>query len=607
MSIASQSAFVRSILALLTRQERLRAILLLGIIVAAAAFEAVGIGLVLPLIAVISAPESLAKFPLFAGVFDRIGIDAKSTDAVAMVGGLLAAAFVAKNAFLAYATHFQARFTQDVFVSIARRLFLVYLACPYEFHLHHNSTLLMRSVSGDSHSIAVSFLRPAFLLLSELAVVVSVCALLLVVNPVVTVVCMIGLSLFGFALHRALRGKVIGVGETFRLHNGLMLKWLTQAIVGVKEVKVLHRERFFVDGFIRHGEKYARGNADYQLLQLLPRLLLETVLVFVIVGGVFLAILQPGGREAVAPLLALFVAAALRLLPSTSRMIASLQQVDFSLPSLKAVRDDLGLVSRERIAAMMADPGRGATFPFEREIRFKNVSFRYRGAASLALKSVDLTVERGSSVGIVGPSGAGKSTLIDVIMGLLEPTQGTVLVDGRDLRADLRAWQRRIGYIPQEIFLLDNTVRRNVAFGVPDEEIDEGRVARAVAAAQLDSVLAELPDGLDTEVGERGIRLSGGQRQRIAIARSLYNDADVLVLDEATAALDNETEREVNRAIERLSGARTIIVIAHRLTSVRNCDRIHFMSDGRIVASGTYDELIADNVEFRRMALVAEA
>jgi ABC-type multidrug transport system fused ATPase/permease subunit len=321
-----------------------------------------------------------------------------------------------------------------------------------------------------------------------------------------------------------------------------------------------------------------------------------------------LAVVVSGGTGGnLLPVLALFGVAMLRLMPSASRIISSLHQFNFSIPALKALQRDLVSVPRAQgLSHLSPATSDVAALTFEREFAFDNLSFRYYAANEPALDGISLTVRKGETIGIIGPSGAGKSTIVNIILGLLAPTAGSLTVDGRDIAGNLAGWRRHIGYIPQEIYLLDDTIRRNIVFGIPDEMVDETALTEAVQASLLEPVIAAQPDGIDTLVGERGARLSGGQRQRIAIARALYCRADVLVMDEAMSALDTETEREVTAAIERLRGFKTIVMITHRLSSVRACDRIYYVDGGRIADCGSYEDLVNRNLGFRRLAAIGE-
>jgi len=370
-------------------------------------------------------------------------------------------------------------------------------------------------------------------------------------------------------------------GKVRQHHEGLRIQHLQQGLGGAKDVKLLGREGDFLAQYHLHHAQSARVGELQSTLQQLPRLWLELLAV----GGLALLVFVMLGRgvelTSIVPTLGLFAAAAFRLMPSVSRVLASVQAVRYAMPVINTLHEELKLAAPEP-AIRTTDQGRR----FYREIRLTDVAYSYPGADTPALHGLTLAIKKGESVGFIGSSGSGKSTLVDVILGLLPPSNGSVLVDGQDIQEQLRTWQDQIGYVPQSIYLTDDTLRRNVAFGIPDEHIDDAAVQRAIRDAQLEEFVGGLPNGVESIVGERGIRLSGGQRQRIGIARALYHDPSVLVMDEATSALDATTESGVMEAVTALRGSKTILIVAHRLTTVGQCDRIYRLESGTVVAEG---------------------
>jgi ABC-type multidrug transport system fused ATPase/permease subunit len=358
----------------------------------------------------------------------------------------------------------------------------------------------------------------------------------------------------------------------------------------VKEVKIAGRESFFETRLRAARRSLAQLRRQRAAMASALRLGIEAILIASMLLIVLVVTLRGDSGADTVSVLALFAYAGFRAVPSANRIMLNAGYLREGKPFAEAVSADFEKLRPGTSRSHGPEP----TMDFRQSIACENVSFVYEDAARPALKDITLTIRSGESVGIVGPTGSGKSTLVDVLLGLLRPTSGRVLIDGDDLIGYERAWQRLIGYVPQDPYLLDDTLRRNIAFGVPDSTIDEQRLARACSLAQLDEFLRQLPEGLETAVGEDGVRLSGGQRQRVAIARALYQEPEVLVFDEATAALDNQTEREVTRAIAALHGQRTLIVIAHRLTTVESCDRLFFLRDGQLAGVGPYAELLRD-------------
>jgi ABC-type multidrug transport system fused ATPase/permease subunit len=373
------------------------------------------------------------------------------------------------------------------------------------------------------------------------------------------------------------------------------LQTLQQSLGGVKEVKLSGRERFFLAQFDERVAGAGQLRTRYAVVASTLRMGVETVFVCGLLAVSLLLTLERGA--AALPLLGLYAYAGFRVIPSANRIMMYISELRYSRAWIHDLRDDLAALPPPAPAPGGAEPIR-----FTRAVALEGVSYTYADEADPVLVDVDLTIARGESIGIVGPSGAGKSTLIDLLLGLLTPTRGRITVDGRDVAGALRSWQRHIGYVAQEPFVLDDTLRRNVAFGVGDAEIDDQRVTAALRLAQLGEFVVGLPAGLDTMLGERGTRLSGGQRQRVAIARALYDEPEVLVFDEATSALDTPTERELIAALEALRGVKTLVVIAHRLTTVRHCDRLAVLRDGRLAAVGPWDELLARDAGFRALA-----
>jgi ABC-type bacteriocin/lantibiotic exporter with double-glycine peptidase domain len=374
-----------------------------------------------------------------------------------------------------------------------------------------------------------------------------------------------------------------------------MIQHLQQGFGGIKDVKTLGREDFFIDEYSTHLNATASIDRKWSVAQTLPRLGMELLTIMCLALLISIMILSGRTIDHILPILTLFGAAAFRLLPTLNQVINSFMSIGINRPILNYLYDDLGLSNTEYLS-------RTKHGHLAKKIEVSKISFSYEGIEREALSDVSLTVARGEAVGLIGSSGSGKSTLVDILLGLLEPTSGNVLVDGRDIHDDLRGWQDQIGYVPQSIFLTDDTLRRNVAFGLPKDKIDDDAVRSAIRLAQLGEFVAGLPNGMETVVGERGVRLSGGQRQRIGIARALYNNPDILVLDEATSSLDTETEHGVMQAVQALQGDKTVIIVAHRLSTVEYCDRLYRLENTRIVDEGTFSEVTSRTKDLPRDA-----
>lgn len=552
--------------------------MLLALMVIGMALETLCTGLVIPAIALMTQQDLATSYPQLQHVLAFLGRPSQ-TELVAYVMTGLVGVYLLKNLFLAFLAWQQARFAFGVQAQLSQRLFATYLHQPYTFHLQRNSAQLMRNVTtevGMFATVLISGLNIA----TEMLVLFGISILLLVVEPVGTLIAVLVLAGSAWVFQSVTRTRVARWGQSRQLHDGLRLQHLQQGLGGAKDAKLLGRERNFLDQYYLHNAQSARVGQFQATLQMLPRLWLELLAVMGLATLVITMLVQGREMATVVPTLGLFAVAAFRLMPSVNRTLSALQGVRYGLPAVNTLHQELML------AAPRSDPPR-AKERLEREgfasdIRLVDVDYAYPSATAPTLKRVSLRIAKGECVGFVGTSGSGKSTLVDVVLGLLTPSAGEVLVDGKNIQRNLRAWQDQIGYVPQSIYLTDDTLRRNVAFGLPDREIDDDAVGRAIRAAQLDDFLASLPQGLNTIVGERGIRLSGGQRQRIGIARALYHDPSVLVLDEATSALDTETESGVMGAVAALQGAKTILIVAHRLSTVSRCDRLFRMEQGHL-------------------------
>lgn len=586
-----------------SRQQRHLLLVLLGLC-AAAALEMVGIAAVPVFVALLTDPDRV-----LTGLPDgRLGALVRETDLARLTllaAGGLAGLFLLKNLFLAALVYAEERVLRSVTMALAARLFHAYLYAPYTFHLQRNPAHLINNI-GNETSQAASLIRGGVQVLREGLVLCVVFVLLLLFDPLVSLSLFVLLGTAAALFYAAVRRGLARRGRLAQSHRGRQMQAISQGLAAIKDAKILGREAYLLDVF-RVENRGKEGHELYgKVMASMPRLFLEVVAIsaVLVVAVVFVLLGRP--TQAMLPVLALLAVAVVRLVPAFNAITSALSTVRYHRASLDLISTEFEVLDAQA-APVSAPPGAAAgVVKMETGVQLVDVRYQYPGAGVEALRGVSLVIPRGDAVAFIGPTGAGKSTLIDVVLGLLTPTAGEVRVDGRDIQPHLTAWQRQIGYVPQEIYLTDDTIRRNIAFGLPDEAIDEPALARAVAAARLDEVVRGLPAGLDTPVGNRGVRLSGGQRQRIGIARALYHDPDVLVMDEATSALDADTEREVIDAIGRLRGGRTIVMIAHRLTTVKDCDRLYMLQDGRVVDQGSFAEL-ARRHEQMRILVSAEA
>jgi ABC-type multidrug transport system fused ATPase/permease subunit len=567
--------------------ERRDAIVLLGLMFVGMVLETLGVGVVIPALAFMTQADLPTRYPTLGRWMSAFG--GGMTREKLVVGGMLVlvAVYTIKAAFLSFLAWRQMKFVYDLQAQVSQRLFAAYLHQPYSFHIQRNSAQLIRNALGEVHLLAQNGVMQAITLLAEAMVVLGIFALLLYVEPIGALVCVSTLAFAGWGFYYLTRNQMLHWGEARHRHEGMRIQHLQQGLGGVKDVQLLGREKEFIAQYRSHTQGFARVGRLQNTLQQLPRLGLELLAVVALAGLVIAMIGQHRPLEALLPTIGVFAAAAFRVMPSANRIMTALQITRHTLPVVDTLSEEMKALSPP------VSVERGAPLPFRRALTLHDVQFQYPAAETAALRGIDLKIAAGATVGFIGGSGAGKSTLVDVILGLLTPQHGSVRVDGVDVRTNLRGWQDNIGYVPQNIYLTDDTLRRNIAFGLADAEIDELAVQRALRAAQLEQFIAELPRGLETFVGERGVRLSGGQLQRIGIARALYHDPPVLVLDEATSALDTITEREVMDAVRALHGRKTVIIVAHRVTTVEHCDRLYRLEAGKIVGAGDPAHMIA--------------
>jgi ATP-binding cassette, subfamily B, bacterial PglK len=521
---------------------------------------------------------------------------------VVVLAASLAVFYLIKSVLVLWVHYRREAVSRDASAELSCALMRRYLLAPYPFHLHRNSADLIRNCTRSVEAAVAQVLGAAMALALECVVAAGVVVVLVRTSPGVATAAAILITAVTTAIGRLTRRTALRFGEASHALNASTLKSLQQSFGAIKELKVLRREQYFSDDFAGQQARMRHLGDMWITLSSTPAVVLQAVLVC---GALLLVALTTaagyGGGDVLA-IVAVFGYAGMRLIPAAQNAVTTLTTIRAQAPAVAAIHADFQALADLAPEAARAGADRAA---FASTIELRDVSFVYPGADDPSLHHVSLTVRRGASIGIVGPTGAGKSTLVDVILGLLKPTTGAMLIDGADAAAAALPWRQRVGYVPQGLFLLDDTLRRNIALGIPDREIDETRLREVIRVAQLEAFVAELPRGLDTTTGERGVRLSGGERQRVAIARALYHDPDLLIFDEATSSLDLRTEAEVGRTIDALRGVKTMIVIAHRLATVRRCDTLVWLRAGRIAAIGSFEDLARADDEFQAFAAPA--
>lgn len=544
--------------------------------------ELLGVGLITSLVSLITRPEVIHSNALLSMVYNALGLKSDQ-QFFGIVVAVLILVYIFKNVYLLWINYAEYTYIFNNQLKISGRLIDCYLKKPYTYHLDNNSAEMVRNVMLDSERF-FQMLLSVFLMMTEILVSALLCIYLLIVDWFITL-SMVGiLGVFTGAYLLLFKGKAKSYGQQNQIYDGKMHQSINQALGAVKDIKILHREKYFVDVFTGCGEKKMTAVRNNNVLGQAPKYFIETVCIGAILVVLLIKILQGNDLNDMIPQLAAFVVAAVKLLPSVSKINNYLNLIIFLKPSADLIYRDIK-DTEDMIGVQLSDANLPeAVFASEKveAISVRNLTFRYPGSDRDVLKSVSFDIPLGASIGLVGPSGAGKSTLADIILGILSPTEGSVNYGSMNVHEHPIKWSKKLAYIPQQIYLADETIRSNIAFGIPEDEIDEDKVWAALREAQLEGFVKQLPEGLDTEVGERGVRLSGGQRQRIGIARALYSDPEILVLDEATSALDNETEAAVMEAIDRLHGRKTLLIIAHRLTTIENCEYVYRVENGKV-------------------------
>jgi ABC-type multidrug transport system fused ATPase/permease subunit len=579
---------IASLFTLLTRSQKRSALVLLFMMFLGMLLETLGVGMVIPVLAFLSQDNPLQQFPQLQPAFLAIGIPSNN-ELIAYIMIAMVVLYTFKTFFLVFVNWMQSKFVFQLQASLSQRIFSGYLYQPYTFHLQRNSSQLIQTVSNETAQFARSAMLPGMMLITETLVLIGICTLLLTIEPLGAILIILIMVFAGGFFYRYSRKRSVEWGKARQHHEGKCIQHVQQGLGGAKEVKLLGREENFIEQFARHSTASAKVWERQITLQVLPRLWLELLAVISLAALVLTMLWKGTSLDSIVPTLGLFAAAAFRLMPSFNRVLTALQNLRFALPVTTRLVNELSLFNQE------SQKNNEETFAFQNQVRISNVSYTYPQAGKPSLTELTISIPYGTSIGIIGSSGAGKSTLVDVLLGLLKPTAGQVLVDGQNIQSNLQGWMRQIGYVPQTIYLTDDSLRNNIAFGVPADEVNEAAIHKAIEAAQLEEFVGSLAEGLDTIVGERGVRLSGGQRQRIGIARALYNDPEILILDEATSALDTQTESDVMDAINALHGKKTIVIIAHRLSTLQQCDTIIHIEHGHLINADKPSTEIAKN------------
>jgi len=546
-----------------------------------AVFEAVGIGAILPLISVMGDPGFLVKHKIIADYASIFGIVTHNEFVIASAGALIVV-YIIKNLYMAWQTKLQIDFAMKNQIYYAGQLLAGYLNKPYLYHLDHNSMTLMRNVSGGAGTVFTGILVPTLTLFTEIITALMIWSMLIAVDAFTAVVVAGILGAMMYSIIKMFRRKITKQGIIQNECNAIQSKWLNQGLGAIKETKVLRREAFFNNKFNKAYADFGDANCKFNFINQIPRMFIETIVVSGLLLLIITKLLFGNAPMDIVPLLGVLALAAFRLMPSANRIVNLSNSIKFQMPLFDEIYDEfIDIRQRQMDGSEILLPSDDKKMKFDDELRMEHLGFQYPEGNEEVLQDVSFVVPKGSFVGIIGQSGAGKTTFVDILLGLLNPTSGRICADGIDIYSDIRAWQANLAYVPQSIYLIDGTIRENIALGTAEEEMDDTKIERVLQMAELHDFVEELPNRIYTTVGERGVKLSGGQRQRIGIARALYYEPEVLILDEATSALDNETEKSITATILKLKGQITIIAIAHRVSTLVDCDFKIKFEDGR--------------------------
>lgn len=572
---------------ILDRRQKRNLVLLLFIIAIGAFLELAGVSAVLPLVNLVMQPEMIETNRWLRLAGKVLDISSPNQFIVWMAVAMIII-YIIKNLYLIFMYRLQYQFTYNNQRRIAKRLMECYMRQDYTYHLHRSSADLMRNINTDVPQFFTTLLN-VLQLLTELLTCFAL-VLFLALQDFMTTLCVVIIIFLSLCIFFAIfKSYTLVLGKKARLISGKLNQCMLQAFQGIKETKVFNKENFFIEQYDRNYQLFSQYFSRQGLIGVIPKPIIESVCICGLLAVLSIRISLGGNMESFVPMLSVFAMASFRMLPAFNRITSYMNVIMFNKASVDAVYEDLREVE-ELLENAQREDADTMVFDLKREIKVDHVTFRYPDAEKPVLSDTSLEIPRYCSIALIGQSGAGKTTLADIIMGLLKPESGSILADGIDIGRHVKAWHRSLGYIPQTIYLIDDTIANNIAYG--DDRIDEERLKQAVHDAQLEVFIQELPEGMNTMVGERGVRLSGGQRQRIGIARALYRNPSILVLDEATSALDNETEQAVMESINSLQGKKTMVIIAHRLTTIRNCDRIYEIKDGKAVLRAKDEVLV---------------
>lgn len=562
---------ILKLFSILTKTQKRECIFIIFVMIIGAVLEAIGIGTILPLISVIENENIFLEYPKVKYYANICGIYTH-TQLIVAVSILLIFVFCVKNLYLACQLKMQINFSLKNQIYFSQMLMREYLFKPYLFHLNHNTATILRNVNNTGRVIFTDMYISAFQILTEIITAFIIWLMLLWIDIFTATIAAGFMAILLYSIMQVFRKKITEQGIKQNEYAVSYLKWVNQGLGAIKETKVLRKENYFLQEFAKAYEEFGNANRKFLFINQLPRMIIETVVVSGLLLLIIVKMLLGAPTEQIVPILGVLALAAFRLMPSANRIVNLSNTIRFSMPLFDEVYNEYIDIKNNKLRKNLINSITETNkINFDNEIKIKNLCFNY-STNKTVLNNISFIIPKGKFVGIIGPSGVGKTTFVDILLGLLEPTNGSITVDGVNIFSNICGWQANLAYVPQSIYLIDGTIKENIALGVPEKEIDNELIDKVLHMAELYDFVYSQPDNVNTNVGERGVKLSGGQRQRIGIARALYQKPEVLILDEATSALDNETEKSITDTILKLKGKITIIAIAHRLTTLQACD-----------------------------------
>ena len=571
---------IRKLNYIFTREQKIESLWLLMYISVGTVLELLGVSTILPIINAIMYPDRMMEEEIYRWLYALLHLSSITQLILVLIAGLIIL-YIVKNAYLIFMYNRQYKYIYSNMRELSTKMMRCYLNQPYSFHTQKNSSELLRNINQDTADF-FGTVQAVVHLITELMVVFALIIYLFVKDKSITIAIGIIMGALVFIFLKVYKHKLLHMGEKNRYYEAQVNKWVQQAFGGIKEVKVMNKEDFFYDKYDEAFQGRVKSEYTYHTMITIPKPVIEAACMAGLLGAIAIKLMMGVNTAYFVPTLSIFAVAAFRLLPSFNRITEYLGTIVYQKPAIAAIYSDLMEIEKLRKSSA-EQKNDGRKMPLQQRLSICELSFHYSDSDKLVLKDISLVIQKNTSVAFIGQSGAGKTTLADIILGVLTPTSGCIMADDRDIMSGLDEWHNTIGYIPQNIYLMDDTIAKNIAFGLNENEIDMTRLKMACERAQLRQLISDLPDGLNTLVGERGVRFSGGQRQRIGIARALYNEPEILILDEATSALDNETEKAVMEAIDALHGEMTLIIIAHRLSTIQNCDYVYRIGNGKAV------------------------